>query len=263
MTRPIFAHVPYPMLRENLDYVLGRRVNPEVFFAAEVLDALIPEELAAISNTLAAHDIPATIHAPFMDLNPGSFEPLLRQATEHRLDQVLTAASILRPVNIVVHPGFDRWRYGDTQARWLDLSLQTWRWVADRAAEIGCTVAVENIFDEEPAIIRTLIETIGSPFFRHCFDVGHWHLFSRVGLEEWFAELGECIAEVHIHDNLGSKDDHLPVGCGQIDFPRVFNLLERYAPTATWTIEAHCKDTLEVALRNIAPYQATAVGVTT
>jgi len=255
MNNQIFVHVPYPFLRDNLPLILERRINPEVFLPADVLDGLIPEELATIAEALAQNGQTTTIHGPFMDLNPGSAEPLLRDATAHRYRQALDAAAILKPRVMVLHPGYDKWRYGGMQETWLGHAIDTFRMVAERAAEIGCTIAVENIFEEEPSTLRALLEALDSPLVRNCFDVGHWNMFKKVGMAEWFAELGGFIAETHIHDNFGEKDDHAPIGEGNIDFGLFFRLMEQYAPDAAWTIEAHSREALERSLVNIEKYR--------
>ena len=243
----IYAHVPYHRLAENLETIISARINPEIFFPADTLDSLIPEEAAAIMNNLRSAGLCSTIHAPFMDLNPGSFEPLLRQATIHRFEQVLAAAEIVQPEMIVMHPGYDRWRYGDRQPDWLELALPVFRMVDAKAAAIGCRIAIENIFDEEPSVLKALIEAIDSPRVGHCFDVGHWNLFHSVSMAEWFAELGERIIHVHVHDNHGQRDDHFPIGDGNIDFDEYFRLMDRYAPNASYAIEAHDRNKVLLA----------------
>jgi sugar phosphate isomerase/epimerase len=254
MPEPIFVHVPYPMLRENLDYAAAAGICPEVFLPAETLDRLDAEELAAVAGEMRDRGMPCTIHAPFMDLNPGSAEPLLRDASIHRFRQVMDAAEILRPRAMVFHPGYDRWRYGDQQEAWLGRSIEVWENVVQRAEEIDTVIAMENIFEEEPSTLCMLLDAIDSPRLRHCFDVGHWNLFHTVGLEEWFDRLGTRIAEVHIHDNRGTKDDHGPIGCGTIDFPLFFRLLRQYAPDALHTIEAHSHHCLEQAIPRLREY---------
>ena len=255
MNNNLFVHVPYPFLRDNLPLILERKINPEIFLPAEVLDVIIPEELAAIASALTDGGLGCTIHGPFMDLNPGSSEPLLRQATMHRFRQALDAAAILKPLVMVLHPGYDKWRYGSSQDAWLKTSIDNWQEVRNRAESVGLTIAVENIFEEEPSTLRALLESIDSPNIRHCFDVGHWNLFGTTSLEEWFAELGSFIAEIHIHDNRGERDDHAPPGEGDIDFDLFFRLMEEYAPAATWTIEAHSREALERSLVNIRRYR--------
>ena len=256
MNNQLFAHIPYKFLRENLSLIIDRRINPEVFFPCEILETLIPEELAAIAAGLEKNGLRATIHGPYMDLNPGSVEPLLREATLRRIHQALDAAAVLKPRVMVLHPGYDKWRYGESQDTWLKHSIATWREVLGRAEKIGCVIAVENIFEEEPSTLRTLLETLDSPLLRHCFDVGHWNMFAKAGMEEWFTELGPFIAETHIHDNFGTKDDHAPIGEGNIDFELFFALMERYAPDAAWTIEAHSQEALERALVAVGKYRS-------
>jgi sugar phosphate isomerase/epimerase len=172
----------------------------------------------------------------------------------HRFDQVLAAAEVLGPEVMVFHPGYDRWRYGEAIGLWRDLSVAAWRSVLDRARGIGTVIAVENIFEEEPSTLKSLFEAVDDPIFRHCFDVGHWNLFNKVAMEPWFEVLGARIAEVHIHDNSGTRDDHAPPGEGAIDFEQFFGLMERYAPDAAFTIEAHSMAHLERSLELLKPY---------
>ena len=256
MNNLIFAHVPYSSLRQHLDFILERRVNPEVFFNGDALDSLVPEELASVAGSLAAGGLKTTIHAPFMDLNPGSPEQLVRRVTAQRFDQVLDAAEILKPVVMVFHPGYDRWRYGDNQETWLGNCIDSFRPVVERAERIGCTIAVENIFEEEPSTLKGLLDAFDSPILRHCFDVGHWNLFHKVGMEEWFDQMGAYIAEVHVHDNHGRRDEHLPIGEGNIEFDLYFRLMKQYAPQAVYTIEAHSRDKVELAMARLMKYLA-------
>jgi sugar phosphate isomerase/epimerase len=233
---------------------VANRINPELFFSAETLDLLIWEELSAQTRVLHSAGLHTTIHAPFMDLNPGALDPLIREVTRRRFQQVFQAAEQLKPKVIVFHPGYDDLRYGGNRMDWIKNSIGFWSEFVPRAKELDCIIAIENIFEKEPSTLRGLLEAIDEPCFRHCFDVGHWNMFTTVTLEEWFAELGPFIAESHIHDNNGQADEHLPPGEGQINFARLFALLKQYAPDAVLTIEAHSIDRLERAQKAIATY---------
>jgi sugar phosphate isomerase/epimerase len=250
----IHAHVPYSRLSEQLEYVVANRINPEVFFSADTLDHLVWEELSAQAQVLQSAGLSTTIHAPFMDLNPGALDPFIREVTKRRFQQVFRAAEQLKPKVIVFHPGYDDLRYGGNRMDWLKNSIGFWSKFVPRAKEVGSIIAIENIFEKEPSTLRGLLEAIDDPCFRHCFDVGHWNMFSTGTLEEWFGELGAFIAESHIHDNNGQADEHLPPGEGNIDFVRLFTLLKQYAPGAVWTIEAHSIERLERALKSIGKY---------
>jgi sugar phosphate isomerase/epimerase len=254
MRQAVHAHVPYARLGEQLGFAIANRINPEVYLPSESLDQIVWEELAAHAEALSAAGLATTIHSPFMDLNPGAMDTSIRRATRSRIQQVMKAAELLRPKVIVVHPGFDDLHYGDNRLTWLKNSIDFWREFVPYARELGTILAVENIFEKEPSTLKALLDEIDDPCFRHCFDIGHWNMFSTVTLEEWFCELGSYITESHIHDNNGQSDEHLPVGEGSIDFASFFPLLNQYAPDAVWTIEAHCTERLQRALRNINNY---------
>jgi sugar phosphate isomerase/epimerase len=258
----VHVHVPYPVLDEALPLLIERRLNVELFFSADTLDHLLPERLASSAARLEAEGVQRTIHAPFMDLNPGSYEPLLQEITRRRFHQVMDAAVILRPRVVVFHPGYDKWRYGETRDRWLAECIPLWQEMVERGEECDCIIAVENIFEEEPSTLVDLILCVDSPRLRHCFDVGHWNMFTKVTLEEWFEALGPYIAETHIHDNHGQKDEHAPIGEGNIDTRLFFSLLDRYAPDAVRTIEAHSREKLERALVNLGEIMPDRVGWT-
>lgn len=251
MKNKIHAHVPYLRLAEHLDYAIANHVNPEVFFPADALDTLVYEELASLADALHAAGLKTTIHAPFLDLNPGAVDPTIRAASHHRIHQVMDAAALLHPRVIVVHPGYDDLHYGDNKLVWLKNSIDFWQEFVDKARELGTILAVENIFEKEPSTIKALLDAIDDPCFRHCFDIGHWNMFGTVTVEEWFAELGSYVVESHIHDNHGKSDEHLPVGEGAIDFKKYFAILNNFAPNAVWTMEAHSTEHLQRALKNI------------
>lgn len=254
MPARLHAHIPCLHLSEHIGYIVANRINPEVYFAAEALDRMPGMNLADHARRMHSEGLETTIHAPFMDLNPGALDPSIREATRLRFRQVLQAAELLKPKVIVFHPGYDDLRYGGSRQEWLQNSIDFWNEFIPQVRELNCVIAIENIFEKEPSTLKALIEAIDDPCVRHCFDVGHWNMFATVGMEEWFAELGRYIAEAHIHDNRGQTDEHLPPGEGGIDFDLLFNLLKQYAPDSVRTLEAHTIKRLERALVAVKKY---------
>ncbi len=47
-------------------------------------------------------------------------------------------------------------------------------------------------------------------------------------MDQWVRIMAPYLVEVHLHDNAGSRDDHLPMGEGNIDFPSLFRLIRRH-----------------------------------
>jgi len=246
--------VPYEILLERLDEVIKRGIHPEIYFNAHTLDRCRDEDILHLGETLEKHGISFTFHAPFMDLAPGGLDSKIKRATRERLEQVLHLAALIKPKVAVFHPGYDRWRYGEVQDLWIKGSLEMWIPLVKEAEKIGVTLALENVFEEDPETLQRLLEEINSVRFRFCFDTGHWLLFSKKELEEWMERLGSWISEIHIHDNNGEKDQHLPPGDGKFDFQRLFHILWAQKITPIYTVEVHQESELLRSLETVKHY---------
>lgn len=248
----LHVHIPCALLDGLLPLLFLHRLQPEIafkWFDLERPDAQVREW----GRRLAEADLAVTVHAPFMDLNPGAVDPLVREATRRSFARTLDLAGLLQARLVVFHPGFFRWHYGGRDELWVESSLSFWPELVTRAADLDCRMALENIFEENPVTLQALLDGIDSPWLGHCFDIGHWHLFGQVPLEEWFTALGRHLQHLHLHDNLGDRDAHLAIGDGSADFSELFRLLEgqRLRPTAT--LEIHDRQALLRTISVIAP----------
>ncbi len=241
---PIHVHIPFPKLKDYRELLRKRTYDLEIYFPASVLDQLEHGDLALLADSLD-WDPAVTLHAPFMDLNPGAVDRMVRSATQMRFKQILNVAAMLRPRAVVFHAAYDRWRYAGKTDIWLENSMETWPRVMENAAKAGTRVAIENVFDEDPDAIGMLIDKIGHRDFGFCFDTGHFNLFSKVPMEAWFDRLGKHLIELHLHDNEGKADSHLAPGRGTIDFPRFFRLLAQQNCRPVYTLEAHDAEDIE------------------
>ena len=253
-TIPIHVNVPYPLLKERLHDLMERRLNPEIYFSGSALDVLKKEELAASCAEIRKAGLSTTFHAPYMDMSPGSPDLKIRSVVLERLNQVMDLAEEVNPKAIVVHGGYDKWRFDGNMDMWLKNSLDVWPTIVRRAGKIGTRLAMENVFDDTTEPISRLLNAIDSPNFGHCFDVGHFRLFSKVTMEEWFRQLGKRVIEVHIHDNNGGRDEHLPPGDGDIDFTKFFGLLRNCSQDVIYTIEPHKEEHLRKNLEILPKY---------
>lgn len=247
---PIHIQMPYPVLKDYLEMLRKRRYDLEIYLSGAVLDQIEKPDLERLIEQLDWKP-KLTLHAPFMDLNPGAMDAMVRSVTLVRFRQFLSAAAILKPRAAVFHGAYDRWRYNGRKDLWLESSIDTWRKVMDTATKIGLRIAVENVFDEEPEAIQMLVEKIDSPDFGFCFDAGHFNLFSRVTMEQWFEALGRRLVEVHLHDNDGKADSHWALGRGNIDFDKLFRLVSAQAPVPVFTIEMRDTNDVETSLGHV------------
>ena len=77
------------------------------------------------------------------------------------------------------------------------------------------------------------------PHLKFHLDVGHAFIENRMtGVYSYIDSFGDRLAHVHIHDNHGEDDEHLPLGYGKIDFKKVVKWLKSidYVETITFEI---------------------------
>ena len=222
----LFIQIPYTHLAERLAFLLHNRLQPELALSGADLDCVDSQSLANLIKPLQTAGLSCTVHAPSIDINPGAIDPLVSQATAKRLTQSLDFSAQAGASLMVVHPGYDRWRYGGNWQLWLDRSLHFWPDLLSRAAEFGIRIMLENTFDTDPVPLRALLDQLNHPNLGFCLDIGHLNLFSTVALDQWLNSLGEYLGHLHLHDNHGTADDHLPIGHGNVNFTPLFTWLK-------------------------------------
>ena len=196
-----------------------------------------------------------SLHAPFWDLNLGTKNPMIREATMKTFNYAYKVAKELGCTEIVVHNGF----VPNTSfyEGWVRNATAFWQeFFIDKDNTI--TMMVENQCEEDSEVLKMEIDSVNDPRLKICLDIGHAHANSNMSVEEWIITLGDRIGYLHLHNNHGKvsgrpsykNDEHLGLDNGTIDVSRIFNLLEEYCPNAIWNVE--CKlDYIEKSLEII------------
>jgi sugar phosphate isomerase/epimerase len=250
----VHINVPYSMLLQRIDFAIKNRIHPEIYFSAEDLDTCQEKDVKQLAEILHGNGLEISLHGPFMDLSPGGVDQRVKAITSDRILKTIELALFFKPKTIVFHPGYERWKFDGNVKLWLESSLQTWEPLLKKAKELGLTLAIENVFEESPDSIKSLLEEIDSPHFRFCFDTGHYHVFNRTPLPNWFEALGKYMVEVHLHDNHREMDEHLPMGEGNFDFDQFFKLLSQYRLKPIYTLEPHEENHLWRGLEAVKRY---------
>jgi len=247
------VHIPYDKIQEHIDFIIKNSLDLEIYFSSVNLDSISDKSITALSKMLD-HGPSLSIHAPFIDLSPGAVDSKVRAATIERFSHILDISGILKPKAIVFHSGYEKWKYALNIDLWLEKSLMTWQPLNARAAAMGVTIAIENIFEDEPQNLKLLMENMNSDNFGICFDTGHFNLFSKVPLEDWMSTLKTNIVELHLHDNNRTSDQHLPIGDGTFDFKRFFELLGD--KNCVYTLEAHSPEKVVKSMKALQALQS-------
>ena len=237
----IQINIPFTMLYESyLDRFIKHKINPEISFNSDALENHSFSDFRYIAEQLHKQGLTITLHAPFMDLSPGSPDPAIRALTKHRFDQMLKLVPIFKPKTVVCHTGYDWKRYWAIRDTWIENSLKIWSWLGTNINDEGGQLLLENVYEHNPDDILILIESLRNQNVGFCLDIGHQTVFSRSPLVEWIKSLGPYLRQLHLHDNCGERDDHLALGKGNINFPKFFKLLKLLKnELLTITLEPH------------------------
>ncbi len=164
-------------------------------------------------------------NASLASINPGIWRESLRQHVA-----AIELAHDIGATVLVAHPGDLRdARFAAESTR---LSQEALAQLARRAEQLDVTVAVENCGPYHAGIDRTaedlyrLIGHVGSPRLQACLDTGHAAVNHNA--EDLVRLLGDAIVHLHVHDNHGQRDEHLPIGRGTIDFSALAAVLSHF-----------------------------------
>lgn len=175
------------------------------------------EEQAAFWKDLMA-DLGLTVtqtHAPM--LNPLRDENSLEPALESSR-RALRFCSLAGFPNLVVHPGA---REGNTRKEFFEGNIAYYKALIPAAEEAGVTVLIENIgqymdpyFLWSAEDLNEMIDAVGHPLFRACWDIGHANHFEylHVGGTPYdnITALGDRLVAIHAHENVGFFPDPKP-----------------------------------------------------
>ena len=190
---------------------------------AAMLDAL---GLAAVGHT--AWYLP--IASPF---------PTLREAALATIEGQLAtfAAAGVRLVNVHPDPSVRLDDRASVVARNADAVAR----LSASASAHGLELMVENLGRAFGGVeeLRPLLDA--APAARLHLDVGHANIGLAPGAPNRALALleafGDRLAHVHLHDNSGAGDHHLPLGSGTVDWPSVVAALSgRYDGTFTFEV---------------------------
>jgi sugar phosphate isomerase/epimerase len=114
-----------------------------------------------------------------------------------------------------------------------------------RCQELGVALALENSHTRKHlAYIQSLVAELGDPLIGLCVDTGHAAL-GDLGAAQAVRLAGAALLTLHLQDNRGQVDDHLPPGSGIIDWPAVAAALR----------EVGYRRTLQLELTDNAPHR--------
>ncbi len=202
----------------------------------EILESggLDDETESKLVETIADDGISLGLHT-LSAINTAAYSPYVADGVEQYLEAFVDLADRLNADRIIVHAGYHFTSDEDARRR---ASMDRLARLAEYAAARDVKLLLENM-NPEPADAevhylcselddcKRYFETLLSETVAWAFNPPHANLHPT-GVHGYLDELdlGVC-GEVRLNDNRGIKEEHLPIGEGNIDFERLFDTLER------------------------------------
>ncbi len=217
----------------------------------------------ALRRRLESLGLRPTVHASIHDTNLASLNPILAAAAREDLRGAVELAADIGAEIVVFHPGRLPSEYRrDPEALEAARSVlyANLEELLPYAERLGVALAVEN---KQRGSNRDLILTPQEhrevlerfPGLWACLDFGHLH---TLGLDpvEFVRILGEKLVHVHLHDNRGGADEHLPLGEGSLDWKRCISALAEAGFSGTTVLEIPDPEGLASSVELVISYGA-------
>jgi sugar phosphate isomerase/epimerase len=227
----------------------------EIFCSRAHFDYSSKQEIEAIKGMLEHQKLQlASLHAPTskdasamresgIPLSVCEVERVRRIEAMDEFKRAIDVAEELPFSRMVLHMGGSR-EAADPRKR--DAAFSTLEHLVLHAKHVGVTLCVENTTSEmgQPEYLRAFVDETRLTGLRFNFDIGHAHLSDGEETEriaKAFEPLRELVASVHLHDNHGEKDEHLPPYDGSIDWQNAISVLNS-APEKNLAIVLELKE---------------------
>ena len=176
----------------------------------------------------------------------------IRIASLNEMLGSLDVAAELRAAKVVVHPGVISGLGVFVKEQAMEYAMQSMDAIYDKSKELGLQLCLENMFPRyltfvSPEDFYGVFEKY--PGMMMTLDTGHANIGGDAERALKFVHFFRGrLGHVHISDNNGKRDDHLPVGEGNFDFKRFISELKKSGYDDTITLEIFTDNPADLVL---------------
>ena len=224
----------------------GGAESIEIYAARHHFDYCDRSSVREIATWFRSNNVVATMHQPLYadahwsrhlapTLNLIDVEKSRRIDAMDEIKRAMEAAEQIPLTAFVLHLGLglDQW-----SQRSLEHSMTAIEHLKAFAHPLGMKVLLENL-PNDVSTPENLMEIVKVGHFDNvviCLDLGHSkHCYG--GFEAAFEACGKRITQLHLHDNHGTRDEHLWPGGGTVDWESVVRLAATLPATVTGVVE--------------------------
>jgi sugar phosphate isomerase/epimerase len=208
----------------------------EIFAARQHFDYTSREHVMELAGWFGSNSLaPFSMHAPlYPDREMGrAGAPAVNLVHPEKSRRIDAMDEIKRALEVAEHIAFKKLvvhlgeKYDSWSLRTMEYATTALEHLGAFAKPLGVRVLAENLTSDAttPEHLMTIFEMAHLDQIDVCLDLGHAHM--APGVAEAISTLGKRIAEVHVHDNHGLKDEHLWPGDGTIDWVAAMEALKQ------------------------------------
>lgn len=234
---------PVKPILDEIDVIVGEAFDfveltldpPQAHYST--IRELKQEILARLSDS----ETSLVCHLPTFVFTADLTESIRRASLEETILSLETARE-LDAEKVVVHPGYIGGMGSFVLETSRQYALQSLAAVSEKASELDICLCLENMFPRyqsfvEPEDFADILRMF--PSLKLTLDTGHANIEDQGGdrLVKYLQQYGNRIGHVHISDNKGKRDDHIPVGEGSVNFKEFISALKSSGYDDTMTLE--------------------------
>ncbi len=227
---------------ESLDFAIQNNFDAfeiDVYYPSVDLDIISMKDLEKAKIKAEKAEMEICVHAPFFELNIGGFCKGIREESIRYMNKSVDFCSGLGGNVLIVHSGNYTYYYPEEatlennlkmKTQW-DNNIKSLKKINEYANTKGVTVCLENSMnssiDQTFEDLLEIRDAVGDSL-KFTLDMGHARLQERRGVERGIRSLGDNIRHIHLTDNHGINDDHLPIGDGNFDYSDVIDFIKNF-----------------------------------
>ncbi|MDY1590718.1 MAG: sugar phosphate isomerase/epimerase family protein [Methanofastidiosum sp.] len=200
------------------------------------------ETLPEIKDLISSYSFDYTVHSPFSDINISSLNKSIRKESIRQVKYSIFAVNEIGGKILTFHPGRHSAATNKSRENTKQILFDSLEEISNYNKDYGVAIALENMpdtFITTMKVSKEVLEVLKNKQLseiKHTMDVGHLET-NNVDIGEYIYDLRNYLIHMHLHDNFGEFDNHLPLGDGNINFPKIFRALKKINYTGRMILE--------------------------